>query len=85
MEYNISLVLNCTERYVKFIPVVFKHSWKQGLKEYIHVPYGSVYIGKEHKNSSYKTFVNNVCCFGTKHEKPHRVTLTFMDEAWNLR
>lgn len=57
----------------------------KGWKNIIHVPYGWVYIGKEHKNSSYKTFVNNISCYGTKHEKTHRVTLTLMDEAWNLR
>jgi len=54
-------------------------------KNIIHVTYGSVYIAKEHKNSSYKIFVNNIRCYGTKHVETHRVTLTLMDEAWNMR
>ena len=57
----------------------------KGRNNIIHVPYGSIHIRREHKNSSHKTFINTIRCYGTKHEKPHRVTLTLMDEAWNLR
>ena len=53
----------------------------KGWKNIIHVSYGWIYIGKEHKNSSYKTFVNNIRCYGTKHEK----TQNYVDfDGWSV-
>jgi hypothetical protein len=46
MEYDMSLALNSADRYVKFIPVFSNTLGSKGCKNIIHVPHGSVYIGK---------------------------------------